>query len=143
MTLTVNHDSAHDACSSDDIRPHKKSKITMHDQTALEAITDVPDPAHAASAIDDVLSLKKSKNVEDPQNQTAPDDLHEVPGESPTVDDAPPYKKSKIVVNPPDDVLSDEVVRILTNSGFGETDFNVLENAPPTKKYRVTGKQPG
>ena len=142
MTLTVKHDLAHDTGSSDDVHPHKKTKFKddLRDQTELEVTTDAPDHAHAVLAIDDVPVSKKSKNVEDPHNLTAPDDLLEVPGESLRVDDAPPYKKIKI--NPYDDALGDDVVRLLTSSGFGESDLNVLENAPPTKKYRVTRKQP-
>ena len=113
----------------------------MRDQTELEVTTDAPDHAHAVLAIDEVLVSEKSKSVEDPQNLKAPDDLLEVPGESLTVDDSPPYKKIKIVETTHDEDLGVDVVRILTNSGFGES--NVLENVPPPKRYRVTRKQQG
>ena len=66
----------------------------------------------------------KSKNVDNPQT-----------------DDSSPYKKSKIVDTTHDEGLGVDVLRILSNSGFGES--NELENPSLKKRYRATSKQPG
>ena len=154
MTPMLICDPPQNAGFSEDGVPLKKIKLNevLPNEMELETAALAIDSKHVPIDID---GRSKPKNFDDLQNSPDSSDPFNGHGESHTVDDPPPFKKSKIadpthdedlnvdVVNPPDDVLCDEVVRILTNSGFGETDFNVLENAPPKKKYRITVKQPG